>query len=556
MRNGLEILYGLVLPTMLRSSPLYLDEILVKIFCDPALQFNDVVRFERVCKFWQRTTRSKTIWRKLLARLDDEHAPDLLPQTNINRLSATEIRAVIARAYRKDMHWSSDSTVAVSPSTSREISLSAFVESARGDGAETRPRYMADYRLIPGGEYMLIHYSISGGLALNFTILHLPTGRRIWNYSDRLKARLALPVSFIATHSADDTGAILITSIVLLSNVEDGGLIDSSMPGADGSFILTLRVHLSTGQSEELFRTRIKEPFDIDTLDERNMLHTTISSGNMIVIHYSRDYMLFVDYRKSLYRWVTLGPQGTYVQRMFILDDALIGIVDVFDEGIGTVATHVVSILFERVMEDASRLDSPETQIQFIDFWDVVGFRSLPTSRPDFLCLLSIQVFKAHWRGESTTHITLLVRPEDIAPRLSSPEYRPKNGLSVVKYEWVPSQSDGLTPSIEEECGLKFVSHEEIGGYARSIPPHNLGAFSDVSLSGRCIANLPVSNKLQAFTIGALERQELEHSLPTLDINIPPECAHLLSAQALDHYSDTVHYLDHNTGVVHLHHFQ
>lgn len=81
---------------------------------------------------------------------------------------------------------------------------------------------------------IVVHYSIPGGLALNFTIIHLPSGRRIWSYSDRLKGRLALPVSFVATHSADDANEVLITSAALLSTVVDGGIVNSSVLQAEG----------------------------------------------------------------------------------------------------------------------------------------------------------------------------------------------------------------------------------------------------------------------------------------------------------------------------------
>ncbi len=137
----------------------------------------------QVCKSWRGAVASRLVWRSLLSRLDDEHAPDLLPQVNIDLLTASELKDVVVRAHQKHMRWSS--LPGVSPSSSREIVLPAI-----------RDVWTVDRIITSGGQHLLVLSSVVGDLPLNFTLFHVPTERRVWDYSDRLRGKLLIPVSF------------------------------------------------------------------------------------------------------------------------------------------------------------------------------------------------------------------------------------------------------------------------------------------------------------------------------------------------------------------------
>ncbi len=198
------------------------------IFCQDLLQFKDLLSFERVgdtfniifdtadlflstqvCKSWRVAAASRLVWKSLLSRLDDEHAPDLLPQVNIDLLTVSELKDVVVRAHQKHMRWSS--LPVVSPSSSREIVLPAVRDVDGGS-----------YDLLPGGQHLIVLYSVDGGLPLNFTLFHVPTERRVWDYSDRLRGKLLIPVSFTASYSTSDTDTIVITAVALMESVDDG----------------------------------------------------------------------------------------------------------------------------------------------------------------------------------------------------------------------------------------------------------------------------------------------------------------------------------------------
>ncbi len=229
---------------------------------------------------------------------------------------------------------------------------------------------------------------------------------------------------------------------------------------------------------------------------------------------------------------------------MFFLDDSLFFVVDAYNEDVGTVETSVVVVHVKDTLLEAPRLDSADPQDQAIYFWDVASLRTYPMPDLQLYALLSVRKIRAFWRGESTTYVTLLMRPEVLAPRLYGPEYAPTSGVTVVKYKWesAASTSPGHGPDHIQERTLKYISREEIGGNERQVPLQNFGYFSNISQSGRCIASLSMDENLYAFTItGALERQALTDPLRSLDFSrkfIQP-----LPSRALEYYSHAVHFL-------------
>ncbi|KLO07324.1 hypothetical protein SCHPADRAFT_945390 [Schizopora paradoxa] len=533
--------------TSVPDSPLQLDEILVQIFCDDIVQFHDILRFERVCKLWYAVAGSGMVWRSLLSRLDDDHAPNLSPLVNINLLNAFEARELVTKAYRNCARRTSYPASSMSPIYSREISLPDLIKPDDALEETQCPNGYMTYQLLQGGDYMLVHCSVKGGLAVNFELLHVPTGKSIWTYSDRLRGNVAVPVSFTASYSKNDAGKILIASVAIMSFVKDSGICESGINAShtDGCFVLVLQLRLSTGECEVVLRTRISEPVGIE--DEGNVYHALVLSddGILVAMNYDRKQILFVDYQKSLYRWVALETH-TDVQRMFTMDDALICIVDKWEEVLAVSTTNVVVIQLNDVLKDASQINSSKSKHQVLKFWDITGIHSqpIPSSYPEILRLLSVRTFRAHWRGESATHITLLVMPEDIS-LLAHP---PESGVSVLNYIWDANHSN--INAVKETCRLRFVSKEDVGGFERLVPPHNLVAFSDISQSGWCTAVSPWTNKLHAFTIDALGRQELGNKLYSFDDSILLNGPH-----HLDYYSDVLHYLDQNSGIVHLYYF-
>ncbi len=150
---------------------------------------------------------------------------------------------------------------------------------------------------------------------------------------------------------------------------------------------------------------------------------------------------------------------------MFFLDDSLFFVVDAYNEDVGTVETSVVVVHVKDTLLEAPRLDSADPQDQAIYFWDVASLRTYPMPDLQLYALLSVRKIRAFWRGESTTYVTLLMRPEVLAPRLYGPEYAPTSGVTVVKYKWesAASTSPGHGPDHIQERTLNIFREKKSG---------------------------------------------------------------------------------------------
>ncbi len=237
---------------------------------------------------------------------------------------------------------------------------------------------------------------------------------------------------------------------------------------------------------------------------------------------------------------------------------ASLALSDAYNEDVGTVETSIVVVHVMDTLLEAPRLDSADPQDQAISSGTSYLSEHIQCRICSSMLCSASGNLRRTGRGESTTYITLLMKPK--SPRLYGQEYEPTGGVTVVKYKWEPvsrpisSKGPGLDSDYIQEWTLKFISREEIGGYERQVPPHSFRYFSNISQSGRCIAALSMDKNLYAFHHrGALERQALIEPLRSLDLshkNLQP-----LRLLALDYYSGAVHVLSPDSRTLLLYYF-
>ena len=77
-------------------------------------------------------------------------------------------------------------------------------------------------------------YNVAQGDYCTFSLFHVPTERRIWSHSDRLRGQLVLPAGFNASYSVNDADKLVITAFAVMLAV-DGGDDDISGSGTNAA---------------------------------------------------------------------------------------------------------------------------------------------------------------------------------------------------------------------------------------------------------------------------------------------------------------------------------
>lgn len=108
-----------------------------------------LIAHQQTCKFIRSLSSSRVIWIKQLHELDQARAPDLYPGMALDALDGTQLRRVVARAYRRHRNCSFAS---ITRTTTLSLSKSAFPRESLGDLSE----WGSEIVLLPGGSHLLI----------------------------------------------------------------------------------------------------------------------------------------------------------------------------------------------------------------------------------------------------------------------------------------------------------------------------------------------------------------------------------------------------------------